>query len=599
MGKDSFHGPLEQVNETCWRIPKSYKPGMRVDGLIFADEKLLPQIKNDQAPDQVANVAFLPGIQYASLAMPDIHWGYGFCIGGVCATDPDEGGVISPGGVGYDINCLTGDSLVLHAHGYTRRIGDMAAAWRQAELRCFQLKEGRPDSTTACRWFGQRPREQVLRVVTEAGDEVCATADHPFWTPDGMVPLGRLRPGERVAVAPFQGVPYEAPSDEVLLSEADFAAKWAALEKRNGGHGLEQSADFLKSRGLLPLRYSSPALPYLCKLLGFVFGDGSIHFDGGDGKGVVNFTGKAADLETIRADVQQLGVTPSRVYSRERSHAIRTAYAEYEFDRTEEWFKVVGSGFAVLLACLGAPVGKKPALDYSVPAWLEAAPLWQKRLFLAALFGAELTAPATITDHDTLFGAPTLSMNKRPAHVASGREFLGRLSDWLADFGVETQSLLTEPAQENVDGVRPERLRLVLSGKAESLLNLWGRIGYEYNGERAGLAALAVQYLKHKQLHLAARESAAAKILALRGEGASRKEIIRQVAAVVNQRFVERVLYSGREITPRVAGDFFSFADYCASAGDGLGLGGMVGSASPGSPSRRRSADCSASACAG
>ncbi len=78
---------------------------MRVDGLIFTSEQLLEQLKNDQAPDQVANVAFLPGIQYASLAMPDIHWGYGFAIGGVCATDPDEGGVISPGGVGYDINC--------------------------------------------------------------------------------------------------------------------------------------------------------------------------------------------------------------------------------------------------------------------------------------------------------------------------------------------------------------------------------------------------------------------------------------------------------------------------------------------------------------
>jgi tRNA-splicing ligase RtcB len=105
MAKDAFHGPLEQVDATCWRIPKSYKQGMRVDGLIFADEKLIPQIKQDQAPDQVANVATLPGIQHASLAMPDIHWGYGFCIGGVCATDPKEGGVISPGGVGYDINC--------------------------------------------------------------------------------------------------------------------------------------------------------------------------------------------------------------------------------------------------------------------------------------------------------------------------------------------------------------------------------------------------------------------------------------------------------------------------------------------------------------
>src|SRR6202165_2548571 len=105
MSKDTYHGPLEQVDATCWRIPKSYKPGMRVDGLIFTNEKMLPAIQHDMAADQVANVAFLPGIQHASLAMPDIHWGYGFCIGGVCATDPDEGGVISPGGVGYDINC--------------------------------------------------------------------------------------------------------------------------------------------------------------------------------------------------------------------------------------------------------------------------------------------------------------------------------------------------------------------------------------------------------------------------------------------------------------------------------------------------------------
>jgi len=80
-------------------------PGMRVEGRIFADQRLIGQIRADKAPAQVANVAHLPGIQMASLAMPDIHWGYGFCIGGVCATAPDEGGVVSPGGVGYDINC--------------------------------------------------------------------------------------------------------------------------------------------------------------------------------------------------------------------------------------------------------------------------------------------------------------------------------------------------------------------------------------------------------------------------------------------------------------------------------------------------------------
>jgi len=100
-----YSGPLERAGPCQWRIPKSYRADMRVDGIIFADETLIEQIRKDQGPEQVANVATLPGIQKASLAMPDIHWGYGFCIGGVAATDPEEGGVISPGGVGYDINC--------------------------------------------------------------------------------------------------------------------------------------------------------------------------------------------------------------------------------------------------------------------------------------------------------------------------------------------------------------------------------------------------------------------------------------------------------------------------------------------------------------
>ncbi len=102
---EKYTGPLERVDAVRWRIPKSYKPGMKVDGLIYADDVLIEALKQDKSPEQVANVACLPGIVKYSLAMPDIHWGYGFCIGGVCATDPEQGGVISPGGVGYDINC--------------------------------------------------------------------------------------------------------------------------------------------------------------------------------------------------------------------------------------------------------------------------------------------------------------------------------------------------------------------------------------------------------------------------------------------------------------------------------------------------------------
>ncbi len=94
---------LVRLDPYRWLIPKQGK--MRVDGLIFADDNLMRDIRQGEAVKQVANVAQLPGIVGRSIGMPDIHWGYGFAIGGVAAFDPAEGGVISPGGVGYDINC--------------------------------------------------------------------------------------------------------------------------------------------------------------------------------------------------------------------------------------------------------------------------------------------------------------------------------------------------------------------------------------------------------------------------------------------------------------------------------------------------------------
>ena len=93
---------IERIDDQRWRIPRH--GGMRVDGRVYASEAMMAELREDPSLQQVANVAHLPGILGASLAMPDIHWGYGFPIGGVAAMDAEEG-VVSPGGVGYDINC--------------------------------------------------------------------------------------------------------------------------------------------------------------------------------------------------------------------------------------------------------------------------------------------------------------------------------------------------------------------------------------------------------------------------------------------------------------------------------------------------------------
>src|SRR5438874_13327733 len=95
---------LEQVGPQLWRIPRDEGRGMRVPGLVVADRHLIAGIRSDASLDQLANGATLPGIVRAALAMPDIHQGYGLPVGGVVATDADDG-VVSPGAIGFDINC--------------------------------------------------------------------------------------------------------------------------------------------------------------------------------------------------------------------------------------------------------------------------------------------------------------------------------------------------------------------------------------------------------------------------------------------------------------------------------------------------------------
>jgi len=567
---------FRRVEDYVYELPAGTRPHMRVPARIYADDAILEDALGDRSVIQLANTASLPGVVRYTMAMPDIHQGYGFPIGGVAATELPSG-VVSPGGIGYDINCLAGESLILHRFGYHRRIDEMADTWQQTRLVAQDFETEASTEVRIVNYLRMRPRSPVLEVTTETGDQVRATADHPFWTPNGMKPLGELSPGDQVARMPFQGVAYTPPSDEVIVSEDDLRAQLAKFGKGASGHSVKQNVSFLTSCGLLPLRYSSPALPYLCKVLGFLLGDGTMRIDPRSGKGLTSFYGKAPDLERLRADLEAIGVTPSRVYSRHREHTIQTPYAEYSFEHLETHVNVSSSAFVALLTCLGAPLGNKAQQDYTAPAWLEVAPSWQKRLFLAALFGAELTTPATMTGHGTVFAAPTLSMNKRKQYVASGLEFLHQIATWLEQFGVETQSIASRAEQVNADGERSVRLRLILSNKTESLINLWSRVGYEYHDERAGTAALAVQYLKYKQQAVARREEAARAAVALAEQSVPRHEILAQlVGPHVNERFIERSLYEGRATSPRVGKEFATFAEFCADAGNRSASNGVT-----------------------
>ncbi len=178
---NGWRGPLEKLDAFQYEIPRSYKPAMRTNGLIFIDESMVTQLRQDQAPEQVANVATMPGIVGKSMAMPDIHWGYGFPIGGVAAFDSNEG-VVSPGGIGYDINCLASDSHVITAHGYRLPIGQFESRWHETPLACVNPRHKTTSTRIAA--YMRFHSEVAYRVRTQTGTQITATADHPFLTPE-------------------------------------------------------------------------------------------------------------------------------------------------------------------------------------------------------------------------------------------------------------------------------------------------------------------------------------------------------------------------------------------------------------------------------
>ncbi len=561
---------LRKLDDYRWEIPQDYKPGMRVPGLVYADEAMLRQIGQEQALEQVANVATLPGIVRYSLAMPDIHWGYGFPVGGVAAMRVEDG-VISPGGVGYDINCLAGETRVLHEFGYHRPIAEFSSCWQRERVRCVNPHEAvktTPVVGYLCRY---RPGEAVYRVVTESGREILATADHPFLTPQGMVPLAEVRIGDRVSVYPFDGVPYEEPSKEILVSEEDVLRAYPGPAT-----GRTQVLRVLREKGLLPLRMDHPKLPYLAKLLGYLEGDGHLQLPGRGGAQVL-FYGRPEDLERIRQDVRALGFQPSPVHQRRRQHAIRTGKRVVRFERVESSVRCGSAALATLLHCLGATPGDKTTQPSQLPSWLDRAPAWMRRLYLASLFGAELSAPRTVTGHPYNFLGPVFSLSKVEEQVESGIRFLEGIRRWLEGFGIQSRRLREKVEGARKDGRRTVRLRLQIGAEPENLIRLWTRIGYEYNEGRQYLANVSAHYLRLKQQVLQERAAAAQEARALYAAGVGPREVVHALASKpVNARFVARSLWEGRKTSPRIGAAFLTFPEFVAQRTEGLGRTGQV-----------------------
>lgn len=548
---------LEKINEFVWRIPREGK--MRVDGIVFASEKLMESIRQDKSLEQVANVATLPGIVGASLAMPDIHWGYGAPIGGVAAFDPNEGGIIAPGMIGYDINCLAGTSEILCQKGYTISIRDCSRR-RNEKIQGINFDHHNIVGMPIHAYIKIRNKKRTYVLKTLSGRQIIATEDHPFYTPAGMKELKFLQKGNLLAVYPFQGIRYKKPRNIIILSESDIYRTLSKFGKKHKSRSAHLIVGKLKKRGLLPLKGNDPKLSYLLKIMGMVFGDGSMNFIGSKKDGIVGFFGNEEDLKIIREDIKNLGYNPSRVYSRFTKLIYKGKAKKY---RTY-WFYVNASSLVTLLVALGVPIGTKVSQKYDIPAWIKRGPLWQKRLFLSSFFSAELSRPRPKTSKRGNFYAPVLSMCKHEEFESNGRSFLNSIAKMCREFGVETTSLVVRRKRVSKAGKKSSYFELVFSSKPASLVNLWGKIGFDYHQKKMRLACEAAQYLLLKEHVIQMKGLAIRNILMLRKKGMNSHEIYSQIGNEhVGKRFIQSVLEK-KELKggPRISGSFLAYFQF-------------------------------------
>nr|WP_321168422.1 RtcB family protein [Halorubrum xinjiangense] len=505
---------------------------MNVPARVLASESLLEEIGEDDSLQQLKNATHLPGMVEPALCMPDGHQGYGFPVGGVGAIDARTG-CISPGAVGYDINCLPGDTDVRLSFG---RRASLETLRDRFEDERAAVATGEDLLASEIQLFTESGAKPVHELETSTGRRIEATADHRFETPDEMVTVDDLDAGDEVYVHPFEGLEHESPEDFTVLSAEDF-------EDAN-----PQIRRVLKKRGLLPLRSTDEAFNRLLKIVGFLLGDGSY-----GGEGQTWFYGSPEELEEIRDDVRAIGFRPSKIYERNRSHDIDGN----TFERTEYSFKTTSKTLRRVFVELGVPEGPKVSSGFTTPDYLGQLPDWQQALFYSAYFGAEMNAPAA--QHDKNLYCPKVSQTRTLDTEAAGREFFEDMAAFLDRVGIRTNDIESFETDTN-SSASTVRLRLGVKNDSENLIRFFGRVGYRYHPEKQRGAMEAVQYLRTKEREIERRESIASEAKALADGGCDVSDIVDRFD--INDRFVERSVWSGREGRPRPGDEFPGFEEY-------------------------------------
>tara|TARA_Y100000310_G_scaffold272474_1_gene287439 strand:- start:5114 stop:8074 length:2961 start_codon:yes stop_codon:yes gene_type:complete len=561
---------LKKIDETTWELPTSYKQGMNVPARFIATEHLIKNM-DEGVFNQLTNVACLPGIERYAICHADGHWGYGFPIGGVAAFDL-ETGIISPGGIGFDINCLPPDTKINLENGTWQTMEELEKNWGEKEIDFFNHKSKSRDRTNIVCFMKKHENKSLYAINSKSGRKIKSTADHPILTKRGMVKAENLTSNDEILLHGFKGVKYEEPSNETIVTKKQIEETLDNLKITNKGNARSQILNFLEKRNLLELKHDSPKIPILLKLIGFIFGDGTMSFE--NQLGQVGFYGKEEDMQEVKKDLIKLGFKTAEPYKRFRHHVFEINGRISDFEHEEVSINKKSNALVALLMTLGTPKGKKTEQVYRVPTWIMKAPKWQKRLFIASFFGAELSKPATIKRDKYTFYVPQLNMNKAKRLKENAIDFLNDIRLLLSELGVESNyPVFVEGNNYKGKISNTVGLRITMPNTSENLINLFENVGYEYCNYKENLASLASNYLRLKKKIVDYRETTRRKAKELYSLGKSRGEILKALESeYINQRFIIRSIYERTVTKTRVAYNLLTFQEYIEKNAYGKGF---------------------------
>ncbi len=417
--------------------------------------------------------------------------------------------------------CVSPETKVLLEDGTYTTMGELVSAksWPSVALLDKQRYEvGSAKVLDAFELSEDEVRaSDSYEIATLSGRRLTGSGDHPVYADGEIVDVRALKVGSSVAVLPSDPIRRDS-STELILDEQRLLS--FVPEKSDG----KRIISTLREKGLLPLRYDSPALPQLVRLVGHIFGDGHMSYNvSGTGfAGKIVGKGAPEDLSRVSSDIKSLGFHTSPMYEGSSTSVVTTEDGTRTISGSYNLVSCTSIALFALLRALDVPEGAKSSVAFRVPKWVREGPLWVKKSFLSSYFGSELEKPRV---RGATFQSPTLEVSKRTDLVGSGVEFLNDLGTMLHDFGVEVSSLRIRRSVIRKDGTLSFKIRLTIASKHRNLMNLYGRIGYAYSPKKQILARYAFHFLSLKVARMEATVKAYARAQALRLDRLSYREI--------------------------------------------------------------------------